>query len=331
MSKNSEKASVRPARTLDAIDRAQLATARGGHMSQEERERRKAFGPVQQKNHYGARMVRDFLSYLLLTVLGIIWIMPIVWVLLESFNADSQPYQATFFPTHYSFDNYRLLFTRTDVFNFPRMFGNTFIIACFVCIISVFFVLSVAFCMSRLRFRFRKSFMNIVLILGMFPSIMSVIAIYFILKAMHLTGSATTIFALILVYSAGSGAGFYVMKGYMDTIPTSLDEAARLDGCTTWQVFTKIIVPICRPMIVYQAITSFLAPWLDFVLARTICRSQDTYTVALGLWSMLQKEYSQDWYARFAAGAVCVSIPIALLFMVMQRFYQESMAGSTKG
>lgn len=328
---NKKETQVRPARALDAVQRAELATAQGGQIGGVRVEKPGVVAPQQKKNVYGARVFRDFLSYLLLSILGLIWIMPIVWVFLESFNADPQPYQATFFPTHYSFDNYRLLFTQTNVFNFPRMFLNTFIIACFVCVISVFFVLSVAFCMSRLRFRFRKSFMNIVLILGMFPSIMSVVAIYFILKAMGLTSSAMTIFALILVYSAGSGAGFYVMKGYMDTIPTSLDEAARLDGCNTWQVFTKIIIPICRPMIVYQAITGFLTPWLDFVLARTICRTQDTYTVALGLWSMLQKEYIQDWYARFAAGAVCVSIPIALLFMLMQRFYQESMAGSTKG
>ncbi len=315
----------------DSVDAAMMATARGGYKSEEEKKREKSYGAVPKKNRYGAREFRDFLSYLLLTILGIIWIMPIVWVFLESFNANPEPYQATFFPTKYSFDNYRLLFTRTDVFNFPRMFVNTLVIACFVCIISVFFVLSVAFCMSRLRFRFRKTFMNVVLILGMFPSIMSVVAVYFILKAMGLTSSGMTIFALILVYSAGAGAGFYVMKGYMDTIPISLDEAARLDGCSTWQVFTRIIIPICRPMIVYQAITAFLSPWLDFVLARTICRTQDTFTVALGLWSMLQKEYIQDWYARFAAGAVCVSIPIALLFMFMQHFYQESMSGATKG
>lgn len=330
MNKRAETASVAPS-AKDDIDKAMMATAKGGVKSEAERKREASFGTVPEKNHYGARMFRDFLSYLLLTVLGIIWIMPIVWVFLESFNAAPAPYQPTFFPTRYSLNNYHDLFTKTDVFNFPKMFLNTFIIACFVCVISVFFVLSVAFCMSRLRFRFRKTFMNIVLILGMFPSIMSVVAVYFILKAMGLTSSTMTVFALILVYSAGAGAGFYVMKGYMDTIPTSLDEAARLDGCTTWQVFTKIIIPICRPMIVYQAITSFLGPWLDFVLARTICRTQDTFTVALGLWSMLQKEYIQDWYARFAAGAVCVSIPIAILFMVMQRFYQESMSGATKG
>ena len=148
------------------------------------------------------------------------------------------------------------------------MFGTTFIIACFTCAISLIFVLSVAYCMSRMRFRVRKTFMNVVLILGMFPGIMAVTAIYFILKALGLSSGTMTTVALILVYSAGSGAGFYVMKGYMDTIPTSLDEAALLDGCTRFQVFHKIIIPICKPMIVYQAIIGFLTPWLDFVMAK---------------------------------------------------------------
>ena len=228
-------------------------------------------------------------------------------------------------------DNYKVLFTDRNVLDFPKMFGTTFIIACFTCAISLIFVLSVAYCMSRMRFRVRKTFMNVVLILGMFPGIMAVTAIYFILKALGLSSGTMTTVALILVYSAGSGAGFYVMKGYMDTIPTSLDEAALLDGCTRFQVFHKIIIPICKPMIVYQAIIGFLTPWLDFVMAKVICRTQSNYTVALGLWLMLQKEYIQNWYARFAAAAVVISVPIAILFIVMQRFYQESMSGSVKG
>lgn len=283
------------------------------------------------RHTYVRRVFTDVIVHIFLALLAIIWIMPIVWVVLESFNKNTAPYSATFFPTEYSFGNYTALFTETNILNFPRMFMNTLIVAIFCCVISTFFVLSVSFCMSRLRFRARKPFMNIALILGMFPGIMSVIAIYFILKAVGLTQGNMVLFALILVYSAGAGAGFYVMKGYMDTIPTSLDEAAYLDGCTRWQVFTKIILPISKPMLVYQAITSFLGPWLDFVLAKAICRTQDNYTVALGLWMMLQKEYIQDWYARFAAGAVCVSIPIAILFLVMQRYYQESMSGSVKG
>ena len=277
------------------------------------------------------RIFGDVVTHVFLAVMAVIWLLPIVWVLLESFNENTAPYQTTFFPRKYTFANYVQLFTDRNVMNFPRMFANTMIIAIFVCLIQLFFVLSVAFCMSRLRFRGRKAFMNIALVLGMFPGIMAVIAIYFILKAFGLTSGSWVILALIIVYSAGSGAGFYVMKGYMDTIPMSLDEAAYLDGCTTWQVFTKITIPICRPMIVYQAIVGFLTPWLDFVMAKAIARTQDNFTVALGLWQMLQKEYINDWYARFAAGAVCVSIPIAILFIVMQRFYQESMSGSVKG
>ncbi|WP_427876130.1 sugar ABC transporter permease [Gardnerella sp. 2492-Sm] len=286
--------------------------------------------PLLQDQHF-RRVLGDIFSHLFLIVLSIIWLIPIVWVVLESFNKDQSPFQKTFFPTQYSFDNYIRLFTEREVLDFPRMFLNTLIVSIFVCIISLFFVLAVSFCMSRLRFKGRKTFMNIALILGMFPGIMAVIAIYFILKALGLTNGSVILIALIIVYSAGSGAGFYVMKGYMDTIPKSLDEAAYLDGCTKWQVFWKIILPICKPMIVFQAITSFLGPWLDFVMVKTIANTQDNYTVALGLWQMLQKEYIFQWFARFCAGAVCVSIPISILFIVMQRFYEESMSGSVKG
>lgn len=278
-----------------------------------------------------SRKLTDIAVHIFLTILAIIWVLPIIWVVLASFNKHTGPYAPTFFPTEYTFDNYIHLFTERQVLDFPKMFFNTFLIAVFCCVISVLFVLMVSFSLSRMRFRFRKTYMNVALILGMFPGIMAVVAIYFILKAMGLTEGRMTILALIIVYSAGSGAGFYIMKGYMDTIPASLDEAAYLDGATKWQVFTKITLPIAKPMIVYQAIVAFLTPWLDFVLAKAIARTQDNYTVALGLWKMLEKEYIQDWFARFAAGAVCVSIPIVILFIVMQRFYQESMAGSVKG
>lgn len=277
------------------------------------------------------RIVGDVFSHLLLAVLAVIWVIPIVWVFLESFNKNPGPYNETFFPKEYTFDNYVQLFTDKHIFDFPRMFMHTFVIATIVCVINVFFVLCVAFCMSRMRFRFRKSFMNIVLILGMFPGIMSVVVIYFILKSLGLTQGVGVTVALILVYSAGAGAGFYVMKGYMDTIPMSLDEAAYLDGCTRWQVFTKIIIPVCKPMLVYQALTAFLGPWLDFVMAKAIARTQENYTVALGLYQMLSREYLNDWFARFAAAAVIISVPIAILFIVMQRYYQESMGGAVKG
>ena len=163
------------------------------------------------------RIVGDIAAHLFLAVLAVIWLVPIVWVFAESFNKNTAPYTSSFFPKEWTLENYKVLFTDRNVLNFPKMFTTTFIIACFTCVISVIFVLSVAYCMSRMRFRVRKTFMNVVLILGMFPSIMAVTAIYFILKAMGLADGNMTIVALILVYSAGTGAGFYVMKGYMDT------------------------------------------------------------------------------------------------------------------
>jgi len=278
------------------------------------------------------KAVGNSASHIFLTVLSIIWVAPLVWILMESFNTNTSPSVSTFFPTHYTLNNYVELWTQRNVLDFPGMFGRTLLIAIFVCAISTFFVLSVAYSMSRLRFGFRRVYMNLALVIGMFPSIMAVVAIYFILKAMNLTQSNTLlVVALIIVYSAGAGANFYVTKGYMDTIPMSLDEAAYMDGCSRWQVFTRIILPVCRPMIVYQAITAFLAPWLDYILVSTVS-GQAGFTVSQGLYTMATGiDYQNMWFARFAAGAVCVSVPIAILFVVMQRFYAESLGGAVKG
>jgi arabinogalactan oligomer/maltooligosaccharide transport system permease protein len=212
------------------------------------------------------------------------------------------------------------------------MFLNTLFVATCSCLLSTFFVLSVSYCTSRLRFKFRKPYMNIAMILNLFPGFMSMIAVYFILKAFGLTEGAMIPFAMILCFSAGAGTGFYIVKGYMDTIPKALDEAAYLDGATRWQTFTKITLPMCKPIIVYQLITSFMGPWLDFVMAKLIAGANAKYfTASIGLWNMMEKEYVYDWFTRFAAGAVLVSIPISILFLYTQKFYQEAMSGSVKG
>ena len=138
--------------------------------------------------------------------------------------------------------------------------------------------------------------------------------------------------ALIIVFSAGSGVGFYVAKGFFDTIPKSLDEAAIIDGASRWQVFTKITIPLSKPIIVYTILTSFMGPWIDFVFAKVICGANaDQFTVSIGIWKMLEKEYINSWYTCFAAGAVVISIPIAILFMFTQKFYVEGMSGAVKG
>ena len=276
--------------------------------------------------------VGNFFVHVFLAMLAAVWVLPIFWIILTSFRAEQGSYVSTFFPKGYTLANYIKLFTDRNVLNFPRMFGNTLIIAVFTCIISTFFVLSVSYSLSRMRFKLRKPYMNLAMILGLFPGFMAMIAEYYILKALGLTEGSAVRLALIIVYSAGTGLGFQIAKGYFDTIPRSVDEAAIMDGTTQWQVFTRITMPLSKPIIIYTVMTSFIAPWVDFIFAKVIVRANaDQFTVAIGLWNMLQKEYINQWYTSFAAGAVIISLPIAILFVYMQKFYVEGMSGAVKG
>ena len=276
--------------------------------------------------------VSNFFIHVFLAMLAAVWVLPIFWIILTSFRAEQGSYVSTFFPKGYTLANYIKLFTDRNVLNFPRMFANTLIIAVFTCIISTFFVLSVSYSLSRMRFKLRKPYMNLAMILGLFPGFMAMIAEYYILKALGLTEGSAVRLALIIVYSAGTGLGFQIAKGYFDTIPRSVDEAAIMDGATQWQVFTRITMPLSKPIIIYTVMTSFIAPWVDFIFAKVIVRANtDQFTVAIGLWNMLQKEYINQWYTSFAAGAVIISLPIAILFVYMQKFYVEGMSGAVKG
>jgi len=278
------------------------------------------------------RRAINLLVHIFLAVLAIIWLLPIVWIVLTSFRAEPGAYTKTFLPQGYTLNNYVKLLTDRNVLNFPRMFKNTLIISVISCVISTFFVLSVAFSLSRLRFGFRKTYMNMAMILGLFPGFMTMVAQYFILKSMGLTEGSAIRIGLIVVYSACTGLGFQISKGFFDTIPRSIDEAAIIDGATKWQVFTRITLPLAKPIVIYTVMTSFMAPWVDFIFAKVLCRANaDQFTVAIGLWNMLQKEYIYQWYTCFAAGAVLISIPIAILFLYMQKFYVEGMSGAVKG
>ena len=274
----------------------------------------------------------DIVVHIILVILSVIWVLPIAWIIMISFRGEKGQYVSTLLPKSLTLANYTKLFTDTGILNFMQMFKNTLIIAIFSCIISTAFVLAVSYCMSRMRFRLRKPFMNVALILGMFPGFMAMIAVYYILKVLGLSEGSLIRVALVLVYSGGSGLGFYIAKGFFDTIPKSLEEAAYLDGATRWQSFTRIIIPLSRPIIVYTVLNSFLAPWIDFVFAKVICRAnKDYYTVSIGLWNMLEKEYVYNWFNSFAAGAVLISVPIIILFMIMQTCYKDSMSGGVKG
>lgn len=278
------------------------------------------------------RITGDVITYIFLAILCVVWLIPFFWLIMQSFRDGKGQFISTFLPTAYTFNNYKALFTQFDVINFPRMFLNTLFVACCSCVLSTFIVLSVSYCTSRLKWKMRKPYMNMAMILNLFPGFMTMVAVYFILKALGMTEGDKIYLSLIICFSSGAGTQFYVMKGYMDTIPKSLDEAAMMDGCTRWQVFYKITLPLCKPMIVYQVITSFMGPWVDFIFAKVITGTNAKYwTVSIGLFNMLEKEYVDTWFVRFCAGAVLVSIPIAVLFMITQKFYQEAMGGAVKG
>ena len=278
------------------------------------------------------RITGDVITYIFLAILCVVWLIPFFWLIMQSFRDGKGQFISTFLPTAYTFNNYKALFTQFDVINFPRMFLNTLFVACCSCVLSTFIVLSVSYCTSRLKWKMRKPYMNMAMILNLFPGFMTMVAVYFILKALGMTEGDKIYLSLIICFSSGAGTQFYVMKGYMDTIPKSLDEAAMMDGCTRWQVFYKITLPLCKPMIVYQVITSFMGPWVDFIFAKVITGTNAKYwTVSIGLFNKLEKEYEDTRFVRFCAGAVLVSIPISILFMITQKFYQEAMGGAVKG
>lgn len=265
--------------------------------------------------------------HLLLALLAIIWLIPIVWLVVTSLSVTKGVSNQHFFPEHWTIANYKQLFLQPDTAaNFPAWFKNTFIVAVFSCLVSSCFVLMVSYAFSCMRFKARKSLMSFSIILGMFPGVLSMIAVYFVLKMIGLTDSMA---GLVIVYSAGSGLGFLVLKGFFDTIPISLREAARLEGASEATIFARIIIPLSKPMIVYTIINAFLSPWMDFVMARIMIKSKDSsdWTVAIGLYNLLQKTLIGDYFAIFCAGGVMIAIPISILFVLMQKFYVEGVTG----
>lgn len=271
------------------------------------------------------KIIDTAVTYLVLLVVCFIFLFPCLWLILASFSKSGSIYSFDgFFPEAYSLASFRTLFTDTDMYNYPQWFRNTLFIATMSCLIGTFLVILTAYTMSRFRFRGRRMIMKTTLILGMFPSFMGMIAVYIIMTQF---GLINKMWGLILIYSASAPMGYLTQKGYFDTIPASIDEAARIDGATNFQVFLKINMPLSMPIIVYTALTSFTFPWSDFILPKLLLKEKDLYTVAVGLMSLGETEFS-----RFAAGSVFVAVPIVILYFCLQRFLINGMtAGAVKG
>lgn len=268
-------------------------------------------------------------GYIALTILGIIWMFPIVWILLTALRAEQGYYVGYFFPKKLTLDNFINLFKNDSVIPFGRWWINTFIVATCGCVINTLIVLSVSFILSRTRFAGRKAFMNVLMIIGMFPGFMSLIAVYNILKGIGLNQS---LLALIVVGAAGAAMGYHVSKGFFDTIPKAIDEAAIIDGASRFQIFTRITLPLSKSIIVYTVLGSFLGAWSDYIFPSMLFGDkQSSYTVAVGLYWLTDFRRIDRYYTQFAAGAVIVAIPIVILFIWLQRFYVEGLSGSVKG
>ena len=269
--------------------------------------------------------------YILLATLGALWVLPIGYLVYTAFRVTpSTGIINTLVPDNLrlGIGNFSRLFRETM---FPTWLGNTMLVSITSCLLTTAFILMVSYALSRLRFKLRKPIMNVLLVLGMFPGFMSMIAVYFILKAMGLTNSLV---ALVMVYSGSAALSYYICKGFFDTIPKAMEEAAILDGASQPMIFAKIVLPLAKPIIVYTVLTSFISPWCDFIFANTIISDRDKYTVALGLYKMINAEKNSfnDNFTVFCAGAFVVGGIIVTLFMSMQRYYVEGVtSGAVKG
>ena len=282
------------------------------------------------EKHYASKRFAEksqqVLVYVILTVISIIWVIPFVYLVFQSFI--NIPSAKQFFPAagNWTLINYQNLFSaETPFFSW---WLNTFIIAFFTALLQTILVLMTSYALSRLRFSGRQALMKLILILGMFPGFLGMLVIYFILK---LLGLNTSVYSLILVYVASSAMSYYIAKGFFDTISKSLDEAVLIDGGSKNTVFWRIILPLSKPIIIYTVLVSFTGPWGDFMFGSYIRLAggllAPQYTVAVGLQQLATEGHGLHDYGTFCAGAVMVSIPITALFFWLQRYYVEGIAG----
>ena len=282
--------------------------------------------PPQAKRHLGIKAVNTISNtviYILLIAITIIWLVPFACIVLQSFRCESTHMVGYVIPKQWGLDNYKaLLATR-----FPKWYINTFIIAVVCSLAGTLITLCMSYTLSRFRFKLRKPLMQFMLILGMFPGMLGMIILYNVLKDLGLT-EANAVPGLILVNIAGAGMGYYVSKGFFDTIPKSLDEAARIDGATRMQILTKVILPLAKPIVIYTILTGFMGPWGDFAFARYISMNNvEGMNAAVGLFSWLNIDQINNNYTMFCAGGVVVALPVTLLFIFLQKYYVEGVTG----
>lgn len=284
-----------------------------------------------EKSLRRSRIIDATWSNALVILLSILWLIPVVYVILFSFSDQKTFFLAnSIFPTGYTFDNYIRIFTEEDrIIMFPHWYGNTLILSICNCVLVTFFTVITAFILSRFHFKGRKALMNITMVLGMFPGFMSMVAVYLILSLLGLLGSY---WAMLVYWVAGAGLGYFVTKGYFDTISNDIDEAAKLDGASQARLFFQIYIPLAKPVIIYTALMAFMSPWADYILSSIVISSNEARTIGYGLYNLMTPDNINIYFTRFCAASVIVAVPIVALYIGLQRFFVAGIAaGAVKG
>lgn len=268
--------------------------------------------------------IKTVIVYAIVLLISFIFAFPCIWLILSSFNANGSLLTLDgFFPKAYSFDTFKTLFTEKVEHDYMRWFGNTLFVAGISCVISTVLVLAVSYTMSRYRFKSRKQMMKATLLLNIFPNFMNMTALFVIMTQFDLINN---LWGLILLYSSGATMGFLVQKGFFDTIPSTIYDAATLDGASDLRIFVSIALPLSKPMIVYTALTAFVWPWSDFMLPKLLLPDKSQWTVAIGLNWLDESKFS-----IFAAGSVFIAVPIVALYIALSKYLiQGGAAGAVK-
>jgi ABC-type maltose transport system permease subunit len=272
--------------------------------------------------------------YLIALVLILFALFPVVWIISASVNPLNSLATQSLIPDNAGLQNYEKLLTENEfsrVFPFKQWMLNSLKIASVTTIISVSITTLAAYSFSRFRFRQRENMLRSILLIQVFPGLLAMVAVFLLIQqigdVIPQLGLDTHT-GLILVYLGGAmGINIWLMKGYFDSIPRDIDESAMVDGASHWQIFTRLLLPLMRPIIVVVGILTFIFVYGDFVMARILLKTTAQYPVTVGLWQFTANQFAQNW-GLFAAGALMAALPIMIVYLLLQ---DQIVGGLTQG
>ncbi|SET06542.1 carbohydrate ABC transporter membrane protein 2, CUT1 family [Oceanobacillus limi] len=266
--------------------------------------------------------------YLFFLIMFVIIGYPLFWAVMMSLNPGTNMLVTDLFPDNPTLEHYKWLFTDPKS-DYLIWYKNSLFIAILNAAGSIVITSLIAYAFSRYKFVGRKYGLYMFLLLQMFPALMGMVALYILLNTIGLTDS---LWGLLLIYLGGQiPFNAWLVKGYFDTIPKELDEAAKIDGAGHLKIFWTIMLPLAKPILAVVALFNFMAPFMDFLLPRIVLTSPENFTLALGLFNFINDQFSTN-FTRFAAGAILIALPIALVFLLLQRYLISGLtSGATKG